>query len=346
MKIIAWPFISNKENNPYNWLLYSKIKEIEPLEIKEFKIYTIIMDKYDLVHIHWPENFLNKKGFLKNIFKLIAFKLILEIIKLKGGKIVWTAHNLKCHENNNIYLEKLFWKTFIKDLDGYITLTESSRLSLSKIHPEINKKNQFTIPHGHYKEAYENNISKKQSRKILNIDKDSFVILNFGKIREYKGITRLKAEFNKLSNKKSLLYIVGESKNHKILSQISNLENEKIILINKFIPSKDIQIYLNSADLIILPYKEILNSGSLFLALSFNKPVLVPDTPTFREIKDKVGSKWIKIYSGEINNQIIEESIKWARNVRNKKINLSDFNWDKIAHKTLNAYKEVIKNEK
>jgi glycosyltransferase involved in cell wall biosynthesis len=40
------------------------------------------------------------------------------------------------------------------------------------------------------------------------------------------------------------------------------------------IPDEDIQLYMNAADVVVLPYRNVLNSGVLQLAYSFAKPVV------------------------------------------------------------------------
>jgi len=54
--------------------------------------------------------------------------------------------------------------------------------------------------------------------------------------------------------------------------------DKRIKVFLDFIPDNDIQIYMNAADIIVLPYLDILNSGVAILAMSFGKPVIAPRT--------------------------------------------------------------------
>lgn len=344
MKILAWPALKNKKDNPYNWLLYSNIRKLNSMEIEEFSIPRALLKKYKLMHMHWPEYFLDKRNTLEVLLKLIAFCTLISLIKLKGTKIIWTAHNSSSHEKKHPFLEYLFWRYLLNNLDGYITLTQSGKDELMHKYPQIKKIKQFTIPHGDYRMEYEDTISKEKARKLLKIKKEDLMILNFGKIRYYKGIIPLIMEFEKLKVKNNRLYIVGNCHDSKLAEEIEKKTNNNIKFINNYIPSNEVQLYFKSADLIVLPYSKISNSGNLFLALSLNKPVLLPDTHTFKEIQKEIGEKWIKTYKGEINSKIIKEGLIWAKEARKHKLDLKDFSWEIIAGKTKKAYKEVISN--
>jgi glycosyltransferase involved in cell wall biosynthesis len=51
----------------------------------------------------------------------------------------------------------------------------------------------------------------------------------------------------------------------------------------QFIPDDEVEVYLKGADVLVLPYKEIFQSGVLFLAYAFGLPVVATDVGSFRE---------------------------------------------------------------
>ena len=51
----------------------------------------------------------------------------------------------------------------------------------------------------------------------------------------------------------------------------------------EYIPDEDTELYFKAADVLILPYRSIFQSGVLFLAYSFGLPVIASDVGTFRE---------------------------------------------------------------
>ena len=66
----------------------------------------------------------------------------------------------------------------------------------------------------------------------------------------------------------------------------------------RYISDEETQIYLRASDLVVLPYRDILNSGSALLALSFDRPVWLPEGNLADDLRDVVGEAWV--YSGEL----------------------------------------------
>ena len=71
--------------------------------------------------------------------------------------------------------------------------------------------------------------------------------------------------------------------------------------------------WLRAADLVVLPYRAIQNSGSAMLALSADRPVVVPALGAMRELQAAVGEDWVRCYEGDFDADELERSIRWAR---------------------------------
>ncbi len=58
---------------------------------------------------------------------------------------------------------------------------------------------------------------------------------------------------------------------------------QKVLQRIEFIPDAETEVYFKAADVAVLPYTEIFQSGILFLAYSFGLPVIATDVGSFRE---------------------------------------------------------------
>src|SRR6185436_14841474 len=58
---------------------------------------------------------------------------------------------------------------------------------------------------------------------------------------------------------------------------------ERTVLRMEFIPDEEMELYLKAADVTVLPYTRIFQSGVLFLAYSFGLPVIASDVGSLRE---------------------------------------------------------------
>ncbi|NJE30175.1 glycosyltransferase [Thermococcus sp. 18S1] len=344
MRIIALPAFRNREINPYNSLLYKNLIALG-VRVEEFSVWKLVQERYDIWHIHWPELVLNTPSYLAASLRAKVFLSLIEIARKRGIKIVWTVHNLRSHEGFHPELEERFWERFLGMVDGHISLTSTGQEELFRTYPQLRRVPGFVIPHGHYRDVYLNNISREQARALLGLPMDSKVILFIGQIRRYKNLPSLIRAFNSLPEKDVRLIIAGKPVDRELTNQLFKLtkNNSRIMFHSRFIPSEEIQVYLNSADLVALPYSEILNSGAALLALSFDRPVLAPARGSMVELRDSVGKEWVMLYKGELTGNILHNALDWAiLEKRPAKAPLDRFGWDNIARETLKAYKKVL----
>jgi glycosyltransferase involved in cell wall biosynthesis len=107
----------------------------------------------------------------------------------------------------------------------------------------------------------------------------------------------------------------------------------------RFIPDEQVPAYIGAADILVLPFDSILNSGSVLLALSFNRAVLAPRLGALPEIQAEVGQRWLRLYDGELTPQLLAQ-VRAGQNMpaEDEVADLSAFDWDRIAVTTLDFY--------
>ena len=59
--------------------------------------------------------------------------------------------------------------------------------------------------------------------------------------------------------------------------------SDTILLVDQFIPADTLQVYFNAADVVVLPFQEIENSGSVIMAMGFAKPIIAPRKGVVKE---------------------------------------------------------------
>jgi glycosyltransferase involved in cell wall biosynthesis len=111
----------------------------------------------------------------------------------------------------------------------------------------------------------------------------------------------------------------------------------------EFVPDDELQLYFAAADLVVLPFEEILNSGSAILALSFNCPIYVPHSGALVELRDMVGVNWVKTYLGSLTPEGLADAMEWALETRRGlEAPLHWFEWPNVAKQTVEGYRSVI----
>ncbi|MBI2952376.1 glycosyltransferase, partial [bacterium] len=58
------------------------------------------------------------------------------------------------------------------------------------------------------------------------------------------------------------------------------------IFTSSFFQNDEFQVYLNAADVVVLPFVDVLTSGSAITAMSFGKPVILPRLGCLPELAD------------------------------------------------------------
>lgn len=343
MKIIAEPAFSNKQFNPYNFLLYSNMQNLDVEVTEEFTLNSL--KTADIWHVHWPEYFLSTNSILKSLYLLAVLIFKVCLIKLYGLKIIWTVHNIHPHENNHPLLKKAFYFLFPKFCDGFIFLSQTSADEPLEWLQKIPKEKIRIIQHGHYRDIYNYSKNKEEARSELGIPENKFVYLFFGQVRAYKNSLELAQEYAKLQEKDSMLYIIGSTGSNKTLKE-SLLEitdkTSNIIFIDKFLDDEELNNWLSASDLIVLPYKAITNSGSVLMGLSFNKHVLAPQLGSLKELKNIIASPSLELYDSNFSHHNLINARRNAEKMGEVEIDLSFLDWKLLADQTKSFYLRVL----
>jgi len=120
-------------------------------------------------------------------------------------------------------------------------------------------------------------------KRRMNTPKKGEVILFFGRIDRYKGISNL-VEIIKIVNQKSIKPIPfviagkGYDENLDLLKKFENVE-----IINRHIESSELKSLFTRASFTILPYHSATQSGVVILSYSYATPVVTFDLGGLKE---------------------------------------------------------------
>jgi glycosyltransferase involved in cell wall biosynthesis len=106
------------------------------------------------------------------------------------------------------------------------------------------------------------------------------VVLYFGLLRPYKGLEVLLEAWRGIEGAE--LWIVGLPKMD--ISALRATAPANVRFDTRFVAEAELRGYFRRADLVVLPYREADQSGVLFTALAFGKPLVVSDVGGFGEL--------------------------------------------------------------
>ncbi len=344
MRVLAWPAFRNKFYQPYNYLLYSHLKDLG-VDVVEFSPQKLLFGRYDLWHMHWPENRLASRNFLLAVSQMTGLFLSIYLAKARGTKIVWTAHNLKQHEGYHSRLERFYWHRFTKLLDGWIALSASGEQAARETFRHLRPLPATVTPHGHYRGMYPDHVTKAVAREKLSVPPNAKVTTFLGQVRAYKNVPHLVRTFRALPDKDVFLIVAGKAKDAALEREIREAagDDQRVSLSLDFVSNDDLQYFLRASDFLTVPYQDVFNSGSALLALSFNIPIFVPDLGSMGELKTYAGHDWVKTYKGALTATTLSEGFAWSTLEERPPLNLESLNWDQIAKTTFQAYQHIVK---
>jgi glycosyltransferase involved in cell wall biosynthesis len=294
--VLARPAFKNRTANPYNAIVYGALGKLG-VTVEEYSL-TRVTGKHDVFHIHWPETPFNH-GLAGALLTTRALLWAMDRLRARGAKLLWSVHNLRAHEARHPRAEQAFFREFLKRIDAFTTLASSGIAAAERAHPALTTKLRFVVPHPHYRGVYPDEVDRSAARRELGIGQDHNVSLFCGRIFEYKNVPELIRTFRRIGSRSHRLIVSGRPRSAAIRDDVLSAcaSDERVRIDFGHIPDERLQVYLRAADLVVLPYREILNSGSAVLALSFDRPVLLPALGAAPELQQLVGSRWVRTYT-------------------------------------------------
>jgi len=213
-----------------------------------------------------------------SILRAAMFCVDLFLVSRFGPAVVKHVHNKHHHERSLPRAERIINEVTFLLADRLVVKCDRAADVLETTYMTFNADDAAVVSDGSFISAYENEVSVVTARTELGIDEDTFVYLFFGLIRPYKGVTDLLRAFSAADLPNSELWIVGNPTDDSLELELRRLTDEtsSVRTVFEFIPEDRIQYYMNAADILVLPYRTILNSGSAHLGLSFGLPIVAP----------------------------------------------------------------------
>jgi D-inositol-3-phosphate glycosyltransferase len=235
-----------------------------------------------------------------NRFEWFDRTALLLYYKLLGKKIVLTAHNVNAgrRDSEDTRLNRLTLGIQYRFADHIFVHTDKMKHELIEQF-DVEGRRVSVIPFGINNSVPNTSLAPRDAKQRLGIREGDKAILFFGRITPYKGIEYLTAAFRQVLAKDDdyRLIIAGrpdrcETYWKGVREAIrDDLQSGRILLRAEFIPDGETEVYFKAADVLVLPYRDIYQSGVLFLGHSFGLPVLAADVGSLKDeiVEGKLG---------------------------------------------------------
>jgi len=302
-----------------------------------------------LFHILW-----------NNKFEYFDRTLLMLWYRLLGKKIVLTLHNVngRKRDRKDTALNRITLRIQYRFADHIFVHTEKMKQELID---DFAGRAELTtvIPFGINNAVPNTQLTTGEARERLGIGNREKTLLFFGHIAPYKGLEYLVSAFQQVANQRDdcRLIIAGRPKNCEAywntirLAIEEDLKTSRILLRQEFIPDEDTELYMKAADVLILPYRHIYQSGVLFLGYSFGLPIIAADVGSLAD--DVVEGRTGFVFRAEDSDDLAKTIDRYFDS--DLYIHLSDRrraireyamkrnSWDEVAQKTTNVYSALMR---
>jgi glycosyltransferase involved in cell wall biosynthesis len=234
-----------------------------------------------LFHILW-----------NNKFQFFDRTLLTLYYKSLGKRVVLTLHNVNAGKRDldDTALNRLTLKIQYRLSDHIFVHSEKMKVELVEDFG-IRESRVTVIPFGINNAVPNTCLSPIDAKQRLGMSPGDKAMLFFGNIVPYKGLEYLVSAFRQIKTqcREYRLIIAGRPNNcenywRPIREALrEDIENGRVILRTAYIPDEETELYFKAADVCILPYRRVYQSGVLFLGYSFGLPVLAADVGSLSE---------------------------------------------------------------
>lgn len=341
MHVLAWPAFRKAAANPHAALLAEALRG-QGVAVEDWTPWRALRAPGPLWHLHHPETVLYRRSVWLASLETGLFVLLVTQARWRGTRILWTIHDLGSNDRLHPALEGWFWRWFTGRIEAVIGLSRHSLALADARFPRIRSLPHHVVPHGHYRDAYPRGTTRAGARAALGLDPEAPVLLHFGLLRPYKNVPLLIRRFAEAGIPDATLLIAGRAFDGVVESEVrrcaASARPADVRLTLRHIEAREVQLYFAAADLVVLPYRRILNSGALILALSFDRPVLVPALGSMAEHAQSFGEDWVRLYEGELEAAMLVDACRWARETERAALDLHPLDWPQLAARTREIY--------
>lgn len=315
--------------NPYIVLLRRALEELPEVELHTFSWKRALAGRYDVFHVHWPEVLLSGTSRTRTALRQLLFLALLARLRLASVPVVRTQHNVRPQEEVSRIRGAL-----LALLDRLTAVV----IRLNEETPPPTGKPFVTIRHGHYKDWF---------APYRRPDPEPGLLAFVGLIRPYKNVDGLLAAFRSAAQRSLDVRLVVAGKPatpelaETIRSAAAGLDTVSLEL--EFLTDERLVDVVGRAELVVLPYREMHNSGAALMALSLGRPVLVPENAVNADLAHEVGSDWVLRYAGEISGKDLLAALRVVRTIpAGATPDLTRRGWEDTAVEHLAAYRQAL----
>jgi len=262
--------------------------------------------KFDVLHIHFPTHFLTETKALPAIVWSLVLSAFFVVTKFLGKPIVYTVHNVIPFHSKRAWLLRPYLALVHRLCDALVFLNASSQAEFYERFPAQRSKRFVRIAHGPYPATELPPDVRREKRRAVAGDEESFIVGFLGAIKSYKNIGAIALLPRSLADGRPVkLLVTGrieaayKSEAEAILAAVPA---EMLVRIDRFVSDEELDELIQICDVCFLPYAKGWNSGAAILALGNRGRIVASNLPVFEELAETLGAPWVYCFDARADH--------------------------------------------
>jgi glycosyltransferase involved in cell wall biosynthesis len=299
--------------NPFQDLLYSDLARVrvEPRAVVDLRRHleaSAASADPGVLHVHWTTPVLRSVRSPEQArTKVDAVLRALDAYRAAGGRLMWTVHNVLPHEAAHHEQEARLAQAVADHADVVHVLSESTVAATASDY-YLDPARVRCIPHSSYLGVYPDWVSRAGARRRLGLTDEHRVLLSFGHLRPYKGVDRLLDHVEASGDPDVRLLVAGPLARQPGARDLRRRlqASSRTRSVTHRVPDDRIQVWMRAADVSVLPYTRVLNSGAFLLAETFGLPVVAPREGALAE---REGEAHVRLFGDDDFEQVLATAV-------------------------------------
>ncbi|MDT9593461.1 glycosyltransferase [Nocardioides zeae] len=249
-----------------------------------------------VVHLHWPspvtEQAKDAADAERRVDELLS---ALEGARRRGRGVIWTVHNALPHDAR-FPAAAIRLHQGLADAADLVHLLTDMTLPIIGDAYRVDPAKTRLLVHSSYIGVYGAAVDPAVARAEIGADPDSRAVLFFGQLRPYKGLERLFAAATGLQDTNPVELLLAGKPAPALAPVLREVEEGPVRVTSalRFIEDAEVATWFSAADVAVLPYQKVLNSGAAHLAATYGVPVVLPSEPAL--VEDLGQEPWVRFF--------------------------------------------------
>ena len=258
----------------------------------------LILLQFDVLHLNFPTHYVTQSGPVKAAASSTLFASVFLLARLFRRRIVYTVHDVMPLSIRNEWLLWRYYAFTRRCVDGYVFLSTSSRASFLEHFADQAGKPWRLAPHGPYP-ADLLSASERAERHDIIAGSNVLLVGFLGVVKPYKNVAALAHLPEQLADGRRVhLVVAGPAEagyEADVEAALAHRSPSGVTRLPAKLSNRELDLLVQSVDVVLLPYQRGSNSGAALLVLSNRGRLIGSSLPIFRDLAAEVGAPWVLV---------------------------------------------------